>query len=638
MRISYLYIILLVLACPFRLFADDKKPEYAFSVINTQLLKNANVIVRNQVFEFSIKSVSHATEKMLNALTILNNSAIEHTKIRIYEDKFQQLKSLTAVVYDAEGNKVKSLGKGEWQDVSASNSSFISDARYKELEVIYLKYPFTIEFEYEIEHNGFLDCPTWMPQTSEFMAVEKASYTIFTPIDYHFRQKKFQIPAPILKTEGSNYAFIWKVNTLFAKEKEIFSPEWNELVPVLYASPDSFEMNHSKGSLQTWKEFGMWNYHLINGRDNISEGTKTKIKEIIKPLGSKKEKVRALYEYMQSKTRYVDIRLGLGSWQPINAMEVDEKGYGDCKALSNYMKALLRFAGIESYYTLVRAGRNERKMWADFPSSAFNHVILCVPLVSDTIWLECTNQQQVAGYMGHFTDNRNALVINQAGGTLVKTPKYSEEENLAVHIENLTLNTNGDAFVEAQVEYQGLQQEENDRQNLINLSKSEQEEWFLKSVSFSNINIESFDIKRDKTAIPSIKQNIVFSVPAFAAKSGKRFFLCPNIFTKWKALPEDGKKRTSDINLLDMAFSQSEYVKIEIPPNLKLESAFEATNIENPFGRYTTSLKEENGMLIYYRSLQMKGGVFGLVRYESLLAFFKQIEKCDNFKIVLVQK
>lgn len=638
MRTSLFSFIFFLLLIPAKSFAEDKKPEYAFEAMNMQLLKNANAVVRNQEYSFSVKSTSKASEKMILAVTILNNSAEEHTKLRIYEDKFQSIKSFSAIVYDAQGNKIKALGKAEWQESNMVKNAFVSDANYKELQISYIKYPFTIEFEYEIERNGFLDYPTWMPQTTEYLAVEKASYTINTPLELQFHHKKFHISDPKVKLEGNTKSIKWEINTLFAKQMEIFSPQWHELVPVLYAVPDTFEMDGFGGTLRSWKDFGKWNYNLIKGRDNISEETKIKIKNIISILPSKKEKIKALYEYMQSKTRYVDIQLGIGGWQPALASEVEANGYGDCKALTNYMRSLLRFAGIESYYTLVRAGKNARPMWADFPSSSFNHVILCVPLTNDTLWLECTNQQQVPGYMGNFTDNRNVLIVTYGGGVLTKTPKYSEEENLAVHIENLTLNQNGDAFVEARVAYEGLQQDIKERQDLMNISKSEQEEWFQKNIPFANINIESIDIQRDRTSIPSIKQNIVFSIPNFAAKSGKRLFLCPNIFTKRQAIVEENKKRISNIDLSDMAFTESEYVKIEYPPNFKLESAFQGTNIETPFGRYSASIKEENGVLVYYRSLQMKAGVFGPARYESLIAFFKEIEKSDNLKIVLVQK
>src|SRR5690606_4540730 len=103
---------------------------------------------------------------------------------------------------------------------------------------------------------------------------------------------------------------------------------------------------------------------------------------------------------------------------------VEKTGYGDCKALSNYMVALLGSVGIKGYYSLIMAGENFTPLQTDFPSSQFNHVVVAVPNGSDTLWLECTSQTQPFGYLGSFTDDRYALMILDDGATLVKTGSY----------------------------------------------------------------------------------------------------------------------------------------------------------------------------------------------------------------------
>jgi transglutaminase-like putative cysteine protease len=139
--------------------------------------------------------------------------------------------------------------------------------------------------------------------------------------------------------------------------------------------------------MMSWKDFGKFVYSLKVGRDQLPDNIKQTVHQLADGLTDPKQKISRLYEYMQKNTRYVGIQLGIGGWQPFDAKYVATNGYGDCKALVNYMYSLLKEAGINSYYTLVRAGKYANYITTEFPSQQFNHVILCVPLQKDTVRL-----------------------------------------------------------------------------------------------------------------------------------------------------------------------------------------------------------------------------------------------------------
>ena len=101
---------------------------------------------------------------------------------------------------------------------------------------------------------------------------------------------------------------------------------------------------------------------------------------------------------------------------------------GDCKALTTYMKGLLKASGISSFQVLVRAGEPDI-LDVNFPYDSFNHVILMVPQQTDTIWLECTSQMDPCGYMGTFTENHTGLLLDGEHSHLVHIPALNGTQN-----------------------------------------------------------------------------------------------------------------------------------------------------------------------------------------------------------------
>ena len=139
---------------------------------------------------------------------------------------------------------------------------------------------------------------------------------------------------------------------------------------------------------------------LIKGRDIIDEATKLKVLDLVKDATSSLEKAKIVYQFMQNKTRYISVQVGIGGWEPIAADKVDKVGYGDCKGLTNYTKALLDVVGVTSYYTVVYA-QEKRDLDTNFASIQGNHVILNIPRKKKDIWLECTSQTITIRFCPH---------------------------------------------------------------------------------------------------------------------------------------------------------------------------------------------------------------------------------------------
>jgi hypothetical protein len=359
------------------------------------------------------------------------------------------------------------------------------------------------------------------------------------------------------------------------------------------------------------------------------------VHSIVSGLTNDHEKIFALYQYLQNSTRYVSIQLGIGGWRPFPASYVGNKGYGDCKALSNYMFSLLKEAGIKSYYTLIKAGDHENDLITDFPSRQFNHAIICVPSGNDTIWLECTDQFKSAGYMGGFTGNRHALVITEDGGVIVSTPKYGLKENLQQRTINAKLDAEGLLTAEIKTNYSGMQQD--DLQWLINnVSKDKVKEYLDKELEFATYTVNNFDYKEKKGTLPEIDEKLNVGVDHYATISGKRLFIVPNVMTRSHRKLKTEEERRYDIDL-DFEYTDIDKTEIDIPSGYTAESIPQDVNIESKFGRYRSSVKLEQNKIIYLRSMEQFSGLFPKTDYTEMVKFYDAIYKADRNKLVFIK-
>ena len=630
------FIFLSLLLCVSGIKAAD--PKYPVSSIPENLKKDADVVKRMEEITFQVISTGETILHKKYALTILNENGAENAGIAEYYDKLISITSMEGTLYDASGKVLKRTKNKDISDVSAvSGNNLIDDSRVKTHHFYYREYPYTVEYEVEQKFSNTLFFPNWYPQEDEKYAVEQSSYTVICPEQYEIRYRAFNYKgAPEVTTEKGKKKMRWSVNAIPAIKLPFASPSWKEMTTVVYFAPSEFEIQGYKGNMSSWKDFGKFQASLNAGRDVLPAQIIETVNSLTAGISDTREKIRVLYNFLQKNTRYISIQLGIGGWQPFPASEVATKGYGDCKALTNYMYSLLKAAGIKSNYTLVYAGGNKDVLIEDFPSNRFNHVILCVPMAKDSVWLECTSQTLPAGYMSDFTGNRKALMITEEGGVVVRTPQYGLRENTEQRVIKAKLDENGNLSLNVKASYGGTEQD--DVSSLINgLSKEKVEKVLQKELELSTYNINSFKYEETKDILPKVDEQLDISVSNYATISGKRLFIMPNILNRGGVVLNDQKDRAFDY-VYNNAYRQEDKYEIEIPEGYELEAAPADVNLQSKFGTYTSSAKLVGRKIIYTRTREHFAGRYPAKEGIALAGYFESVYRSDRSRMVFVKK
>ncbi|RNC79601.1 MAG: DUF3857 domain-containing protein [Balneola sp.] len=635
-KLKIIVLLLLVLGCSStKRSVDIGYGDY--SSTDLRLALNAHSTVRLSNTTLDVISPSKALYKVQKAVTIYDKDDKDLAVVYLPYDDFISINYLVANIRDNTGRVIRSFSLGDAGDYSASGGDFFSDNRMKILEMPYNKFPYSIEYEFELEYNGLLGLPGWWPQLIG-QSVEEANFTLIDRGNTGVRFYNKNIDEePIITETQTAKTYSWSIKNSEAIEREVLGPPSSELLPMVEVAPGKFEMEQTTGNATTWKSFGKWYYELSKDTRELPEEAKKEVDELIAGISSEKEKVKILFDYLQDRSRYVSIQLGIGGWKPFTADYVFDNSYGDCKALTNYMHAMLEYAGIKAESVLIYRGINEQFMNVDFPSNQFNHVILKVTLESgEVIWLECTSKYYPPNHIGPDNEGKYALLITEEGGEVIETPSYEYSANLSQTKLHVKVEEDGTTIIENKTKREGILQDYL-LMEVLPVSEKEREEWIESQIDVDNTNIIEY-------SFDEVNSSDDFSIFSFKARLGnytqasnKRIFVPVNKMNRWFFGLDDDEEREQSL-YLPYTFMESDSIIFETPEGFSIESAPADVEYTNEFGEFTADFEVlGEGKMGYFRTFSITEKMIEPESYNDLKDFFDKVRYADRQQFVLVR-
>ncbi len=587
----------------------------------------------NQETHYNVISLTEVEITEKYTIKILSKEAKFYSIFRDFSDQFRKLNSLSITIKDNFGKKIKKLNKSDVKEFGFSSSYEIDDSKLLIADPEYQLYPFIMEVESKFTLNGFLSLPTWVPRYYFNLAVDKAELNISYPKNQYM---KFKVENVLLVDSILDKKDIlhkkYQVEGLTAINQSTRYQDFYAEQPKVLITPIDFELDGSKGMTATWRDFGNWFYNLneipyylqpstMNVIDGITnENTRNKIKEI--------------YNFMQDRTRYISIQLGIGGFKSMPTSDVEKNSYGDCKGLTTYMKNMLDYAGIKSHYVLVKAGNDVPQIDIHFPSSQFNHVFLGVPLETDTIYLECTSQYSPFNYVGKFTDDRDALWIDEYQSKIIHTPVYNFKQNTKSNKAIVDIHPNGNATINLKTVNTGVFYED------IFIYKQAPREYISKFnrnlFYYKDFTIHEFNYSQIDRNDPTFSTQFDINVNNIYKKLGDRILLPLNLLTP--------VEKSVDYNELfkfvqiKRGFKISDSVTFRLPENHWIENQPENKTIKSEYGQYIFSSSLENNQLTIKREIIFNKGVYRNENYEEFKKYLQRAIDIEKTKLILNQK
>lgn len=607
---------------------------FSASEIPASLKENAFAVIRNDHTTIDIHSISKVIHTTELVITVFDKSGDKFAQPYELYDPTTKITTLEAVYYDKNGKEIKKFKSKDFLDQSyISEGQMYTDNRIKSLNFSPPQYPYTLHFKSVVNYSS-TRIGSWMPFKAYNLAIENSSFTINNLVKLKMNSKEMNLAEFGISNQNPTQSIIhYEIKNQKAFEKEELMPYFRNIFPNVQFSAVDFVRDGVKGSFNDWDGMGKWYQSLLTNSNDLTSTQKKFFQELVKDAKTDKEKVSILYKYLQNKTRYIGVQLGIGGLKPFPASYVESKSYGDCKALTNYMKSMLEAVGIQSYYTVVYGG-NRIDFYTDFASIAQgNHVILYVPLNEEDVWLETTNQQTAFNFLGTFTDNRNALLITPEGGKIIKTQSFPAEKNTQKTIGFAQILNDGKLKADISTVYSGLQYDWNYG---INFQSSKEQKKALQELLYElpNLNILNYKFENnwDNATFTS---NVNVESLQFAKIHGNNMVLniIPTGTSTTNLKKNNNRKHPFEIQY---GYVDETEFEIKVPKEYKLDSVFEPVNYDSEFGTYKLIVNvSEGNSLKVKRIISIKDGIYPKEKFNEYVEFRRKIASFDNTKILL---
>lgn len=343
-----------------------------------------------------------------------------------------------ARVYHANGTVDEAIETGEGADDDPSIASY-SSSRTFYVQLPRLSPDDVVELRYRVEEvtprNEFGDSFSEQTYVSAFEPVSSSEVVLLTP-----KQKGVRSRVPCTVHAGAVCPDGAMLPGFTKEEKDdgdthLFRVVGKNLTPLSPepAMPPLAEVAASVTSTTfgSWDDVGRWFWGLAKDQFDADDTVRAKVKELTKGLTDDREKVRAVYDFVVQRTRYVALEFGIEGFRPRRCAQTLGRGWGDCKDKATVIVTMLRELGIPANIVLVRTGMRGRTN-PDVPSYAmFDHAIAYVPKFD--LFLDGTAEYTGMSELPAMDRGAMGLIVSEGGAAkLVTLPVPAADQTMRV--------------------------------------------------------------------------------------------------------------------------------------------------------------------------------------------------------------
>ena len=584
------------------------------------------------------------------AYKILRLEGRERGTVVVYFNPQRKITSLHGWCIPAQGKDYEVKEKDAVDTIASQGFELYSDAKLRVLRIPAPDPGNIIGYEYEVEEQPFWLQDTWYFQETD--PVSESHYSLQLPPGWEYKASWLSYPE-VKPTEGGSNLSQWVVSNVKGIRHEPDMPPWRGVAGQMIVSFFPPGGTSQKNAFVSWQGMGNWYRNLISGQMNASEPIKQEVSGLVAGKSGQLQKMQAIAGFLQHDVRYVEIRLGIGGWQPHAAPDVFSHRYGDCKDKATLMRTMLREIGVTSYHVVINVERGS--VTQNSPAhNAFNHVILAIklpdavqdasliaviqhPVLGRILFFDPTDELTPFGQIRGPLQANYGLLVTPDGGELVELPQQPSAMNSIQRVGKLTLDANG--MLKGDVAEVRLGDRAwSERWRLRALTKSTDRIKPIESLlagSLSSFQIVHASVVNLEQTDQPFGFNYSFEAGNYAKNAGNLLLVRPRVLgsKSWGVL-ETKEPRKFPIEF-EGPLRDTDSFDIALPPGYKVDELPPPTDADFSFGSYHSRTEASGQMLHYTRSMEIKELSVPVSKMDELKKFYRMIAADERNTAVL---
>ncbi len=546
---------------------------------------NAARVMLLDLADITVRPDGSARTVTRQAIRVFNKRGRDaESEIQIpYNSGYETVKLVRARTIRPDGT----VAEVKLDEVREASPSEYDDARVKSFSMPAVDDNAIIEYEYITDQKasalpGYF-WTQWYFQGG-FDPVQYTRLTVTIPKSLDLHQKiRYSAVTPSVKDspDGKNKIYTWEDKNVAPFDLEPMMPDVERMRPKLTLS-----------TLPGWQTVAAWYAKIAQGRDTADAAIQQKAQELTRGLTRDEDKAKAIFYYVEDKTRYVAIELGLSAYQPRPASRTLANQYGDCKDMATLLVSMLRSVGISAYPVLLRV-QPVQPIQDELPApSAFNHAICLAEIDGKKYWLDATAQMASWGQIPGADRGADAFVIRDGKGVWEKIPLADPDEAKAVQTIRLTLSDDGSA--KGTVELTGTGDNDLSLRSQLLYLPPDRVQGYLEQMARRigpNARVTDYKVSDFHNRDVPVSITMQVTLPNWATRSGSLllFKARPDQSAGASSNPfEEGDRRhpiaQTNIQRVDS------HLEVTLPAGFALLSKPDDSSAQSPIGRYERSI------------------------------------------------